>query len=234
MHYPTPLIWAAAITVSSTLASPVNQLDPRAGTTSRLGDYSGSTSSYGDGSGTYVRTDDVGTYASGMKCWTDLFYVSSSYEAKNWVKNDNSIDCNTTSLCASGTITAQQACSWWNLAGSVETEWDIIKDIWSVTGSFNPGGGQSTCTTASSVNTCSWDDKKCHAVWTSNVELVNRGYIRRRCNDQGRDYTAWSKDWNVNSPERTTRLGCGAMCADTVYPGPVPSVSGPQKVRLLI
>lgn len=160
------------------------------------------------------------------------FYVSSSYEAKAWVKDDESIDCATTSVCASGQITAKQACSSWNLAGTVETKFDIIKDIWSVSGSFNPGGGRSSCTTASSTNTCSWDDMKCHALWTSNVELINRGYIRRRCHDKGEDYTAWSKDWNVNSPESTTRLGCGASCTDTQYPGPVPSVPGAQGKKL--
>ncbi|KAL8715458.1 MAG: hypothetical protein Q9220_000792 [cf. Caloplaca sp. 1 TL-2023] len=219
---------AATVMFAPISASPFKQLDARAGTTSTYGDYTGSTSSYGDGSGTYVRTDDVGTYASGVKCWTDLFYVSSEYQAKSWVKNDDSIDCSTTSLCASGTISANQDCSSWNLAGTVETKFDIIKDIWSVTGQFNPGGGQSTCTTASSTNTCSWNDMKCHALWTSNVELVNKGYIRRRCHDKGQDYTAWSKDWNVNSPEKTTRLGCAAMCTDTSYPGPVPAPPGAQ------
>lgn len=44
----------------------------RAGTTAQLGDYTGSTSSYPDGSGTYVDTEDEGTYASGVKCWTDI------------------------------------------------------------------------------------------------------------------------------------------------------------------
>ncbi|CAL8584275.1 hypothetical protein XPA_009880 [Xanthoria parietina] len=228
--YSSSIVMAAAIVFSSAGASPVTQLDARAGTTSKYGDYSGSTSSYGDGSGTYVRTDDVGTYASGVKCWTDLFYVSSSFQAKDWVKNENSIDCALTSFCASGTITGTQSCSWWNLAGSIESEWDIIKDIWSVTGTFNPGGGQSVCETAQSTNTCNWNDMKCHALWTSNVELVNKGYIRRRCHDKGQDYTAWSKDWNVNSPEKTTRLGCGALCTDTQYPGPVPAPPGAQRI----
>ena len=49
-----------------------HELLRRAGTTSYFGDYTGSTSSYPDGSGTYIRSEDVGTYASGIKCWTDL------------------------------------------------------------------------------------------------------------------------------------------------------------------
>ncbi|KAI4188748.1 MAG: hypothetical protein L6R41_001938 [Letrouitia leprolyta] len=221
-------IWQTALLISSALASPAKRLDARAGTTSTYGDYTGSTSSYADGSGTYVRTDDVGTYASGVKCWTDLFYVSSTYQAKAWVKNDDSIDCATTSLCVSGTISSTQHCTSWTLAGTVESKFDIIQDIWSVAGQFNPSGGASTCNTATSSNTCSWNDMKCHALWTSDVELVNKGYVRRRCHDKGKDYTAWGKDWNVVSPEKTTRLGCAALCEDVSYPGPVPSAPGPQ------
>ena len=44
----------------------------RAGTTAQLGDYTGDTSSYPDGSGKYVDSKDQGTYASGVKCWTDI------------------------------------------------------------------------------------------------------------------------------------------------------------------
>lgn len=76
--YSSSIVMAAAIVFSSAGASSVTQLDARAGTTSKYGDYSGSTSSYGDGSGTYVRTDDVGTYASRVKCWTDLVRIHRS------------------------------------------------------------------------------------------------------------------------------------------------------------
>lgn len=45
------------------------------GATDTYGDHTGSTSSHADGSGTYVRSDDEHRYASGDKCWTDLYYV---------------------------------------------------------------------------------------------------------------------------------------------------------------
>ena len=57
----------------------------RAGTTAQLGDYTGSTSSYPDGSGTYVDSKDQGTYASGVKCWTDIVRArpTSSFQRKH-------------------------------------------------------------------------------------------------------------------------------------------------------
>ncbi|KAL8995632.1 MAG: hypothetical protein Q9169_004675 [Polycauliona sp. 2 TL-2023] len=237
----SPFICAAAILFSPAFGSPVNQLDARAGTTGTYGDYSGSTSSYSDGSGTHVSTDDVGTYASGVKCWTDLhllhskanptphqFYVSSSYEAKEWRATSDTVDCALTSFCASGTITGTQKCTSWTLGASIEGKWDVIKKVLDVTGTLNGAGGRFECETAQSTTTCNWDDMKCHALWTSDVELVNKGYVRRRCHDKGQDYTAWSKDWNINSPEKKTRLGCGALCSDTQYPGPVPLPPGAQ------
>ena len=59
------------------------RLFKRAGTTAELGDYTGDTSSYADGSGTYVDSKDQGTYASGVKCWTDI--VSLNLIMKLWV-----------------------------------------------------------------------------------------------------------------------------------------------------
>ena len=73
--------WAFAATIltcpaysypSSGEASSPNELSRRSGTTSFFGDYTGSTSQYPDGSGVYQDSRDVGTYISGVKCWTDL------------------------------------------------------------------------------------------------------------------------------------------------------------------
>ena len=57
---------------SSEARSQSDLLFKRAGTTAQLGDFTGDTSSYPDGSGTYVTSKDQGTYASGVKCWTDI------------------------------------------------------------------------------------------------------------------------------------------------------------------
>ncbi len=67
-----PLVSIALAYPSSEGTSAADTLFKRAGTTAQLGDYTGSTSSYPDGSGTYVDSKDQGTYASGVKCWTDI------------------------------------------------------------------------------------------------------------------------------------------------------------------
>lgn len=79
------IFFAGAAIVPLTLAYPSsegssdsNLLFKRAGTTAQLGDYTGDTSSYPDGSGTYVDSKDQGTYASGVKCWTDIVSLLSA------------------------------------------------------------------------------------------------------------------------------------------------------------
>ncbi|KAH0562814.1 hypothetical protein GP486_002552 [Trichoglossum hirsutum] len=151
-----------------------------------------------------------------------LFYVDKTYEAENWVKHDTSIDCATTQTCASGTVHGRQTCTTWTLGGDIKAEVNIVKDFLTVGGAINGNGGGVKCSTADSTNTCTWNDKGCHAVWTSNVNLVNHGYVRRRCHDKGADYTAWSFDFDVKVPEDQTRIGCAASCSMTTYPDPVP------------
>lgn len=78
----TLLAWAFAglafTTPVFTYPSLAETLEPKrlssrsSATTAYFGDFTGSTSSYADGSGTYDFTQDVGTYASGVKCWTDF------------------------------------------------------------------------------------------------------------------------------------------------------------------
>ena len=64
------------------------RLFKRAGTTAELGDYTGDTSSYPDGSGTYVDSKDQGTYASGVKCWTDIVRLDLINKAMGEGKQD--------------------------------------------------------------------------------------------------------------------------------------------------
>ncbi|KAF6222549.1 hypothetical protein HO173_013358 [Letharia columbiana] len=213
-------------------SSDSNLLFKRAGTTAQLGDYTGSTSSYPDGSGTYVDSKDQGTYASGVKCWTDIFYVTNEYQAQAWTPmKENTIDCALTSTCASSSQDAVQNCGSWSITWGNEIEVDIIEKIGlELQENIDNTWLKSKCVTATVLNTCTWDDKLCHALWTSSVVQVFDGYIRRRCSG-GRsgitsqpDYTAWSKDYSWTQPSPQTRLGCGALCDETTYPEPVPSV----------
>lgn len=87
---------------------------------------------------------------------------------------------------------------------------------------FQASGEQQWCTAAMSQNTCTWNDKGCHALWTSDVVMVSKGYVRRRCSGNNGDYTAWSHDYQISLPDSITRIGCAATCDATTYPGGVP------------
>ncbi|KAI5799910.1 hypothetical protein EDC01DRAFT_648120 [Geopyxis carbonaria] len=205
---------------SLSLAAPSSMV--KRGDFDKYGDYTGSTSSYADGQGTYVRSDDDHRYASGVHCWTDLFYVDRFFESQNWQRDDTSIDCATTENCQSAVVQSSERCATWNLSVEVSADFSIIKDILSVGGGITTEEGGSECVTASSENRCQWNDQMCHAIWTSDVVLVSRGYVRRRCDSKDGDYTAWSKDTEVRTPQNNTRIGCAAKCDDQNYPGAIP------------
>ncbi|ORY11486.1 hypothetical protein BCR34DRAFT_601273 [Clohesyomyces aquaticus] len=189
------------------------------GATDVYGDYSGQWSSYTDGSGTYVNTKDVHRYASGDKCWTDLWYVSSSYKDTDWARQ-GSIDCGTTSECEMGIDKGIETCNEWSIAIEAGVEFNILKDVLSVSGSVTTTYGESRCESVTTKSTCKWDDKSCHAIWSSQKVKVNHGYIRRRCDfhDGKGDQTVWSKDWDVQEKAAELHLGCKAACADGSYP----------------
>jgi hypothetical protein len=79
------------------------------------------------------------------------------------------------------------------------------------------------CKTTSTTNTCTWNDKACHALWTSNVVMRHYNYVRRRCGSKGNDRTVWSYDFDIDDPQDDTRLGCAATCSMNDYPSPVPA-----------
>ncbi|KAF8244536.1 hypothetical protein K440DRAFT_663447 [Wilcoxina mikolae CBS 423.85] len=202
-----------------------HEIEARAAPFFDFGDWTGTLSSYTDGEGSYVRSGDdyhYGFAGTGVHCWTDLFYVKKYYEAESWVRDATSIDCATTQSCQSAKVKSNQRCASWSLGGEANINVDIIKDFLSVGGAFNGSGGQTTCTIATTSDSCTWADQKCHAVWTSDVVLVSQGYVRRRCSSKNGDYTAWSKDVEFRTPEDQTRIGCAASCSDATYPGPLP------------
>ncbi|PVH95314.1 hypothetical protein DM02DRAFT_617970 [Periconia macrospinosa] len=208
--------------LSSVTALPSLEIVEKRGATDTYGDYTGQWSTYKDGEGKYVRSDDVHRYASGDKCWTDLFYVSSEVKQTDWEKK-TTIDCASTSECETGLNDGVQSCNEWSIAISVGAEVGIIKDILSVSTEITTTYGESTCEMMGTTATCKWDDKKCHSVWASQEVTVNKGYIRRRCNflnDREGDKTVWSKNWEVQmkaSNSDAIHLGCGASCSATKY-----------------
>jgi hypothetical protein len=83
--------------------------------------------------------------------------------------------------------------------------------------------GDSSCITVNTSFQCTWSDKQCHSLWTSDVSFVGQGYVARRCRINGHDQFVCAKDYEFSSPTEITRLGCAALCSDDSYPGPVPT-----------
>lgn len=213
----TPILAAAMAAVL-----PLTQAYPsttKRGATDTYGDYTGSTSSHADGSGTYIRSDDVHRYASGDKCWTDLFYTSRSTKTTAY-KREGSIDCASSSECEAGIDTGVETCTEWSITVSAGVEMNILKDILSVSASTEVTNAESKCEALTTSKTCKWTDQACHAIWSSMRVGVNHGYVRRRCDfqDGKGDQTVWSKDWEVSEKAGEIELGCNASCDAGSYP----------------
>lgn len=212
MHSQT-LLFAALALLPPTLAHPT--LTTR-GATDTYGDFTGSTSTHADGSGTYVRSDDTHTYASGDKCWTDLYYVSSSNSNTEWTRQGE-IQCAGTSECEAGVDSGVQTCNEWSISVSAGVEASIMKDLLSVSATTTVTEGWSKCETVATSKRCKWQDGACHAIWSGMSARVDHGYIRRRCNKGNGDETVWSKDWDVKEKSGMLSLGCLAGCDATSY-----------------
>jgi len=204
-------------------APAIKQRSPQAlverGATDTFGDYTGQWTQYEDGSGTYLRTEDEHRYASGVKCWTDFFYISSYFKNTDW-KRGGSIDCGNSQTCDLGIDQGVQTCNSWSIAVSAGAEFTLIKDVFSVSSSVTYTHGEQKCETVSTKSTCRWDDQGCHAIWSSQKVRVSQGYIRRRCDEQTgeENKTVWSKDWDLEDKAEELGLGCKASCADDSYP----------------
>lgn len=192
------------------------------GATDTYGDFTGQKSSYEDGSGKYVRSDDTHRYASGDKCWTDLYFVKSSWKNTNWNRASTQ-DCPPGATCVLGINNGVQTCQEWSISVSVGVDATIVKDVLAISGSVTNTYGESKCESVTTTNTCSMekkDEKKCYAIWTSQNVRVDHGYIRRRCDfhDGKGDQTVWSKDYDLTHKAKELNIGCN-QCSDTNYSG---------------
>lgn len=194
------------------------------------GDWTGDTSRWTDGYGTYVDSKDIYHYASGVKCWTDLFYADSEYVADNWERTDTSLDCRSTENCQIQTAESAQHCTGYTNTVSFDTEIETKVSVkllaeakWKVKGGYKHDWSDQQCTQAQASTQCRWNDQKCHTAWVSNVDVVVHAYYRRRCSSKNGDYTAWSHDIDFHHPSTETRMGCAATCDTESYPDAIPA-----------
>ena len=119
---------AIALT-SSSLAFPLN--DPSTSSLSKRledGQYppnSGGT--YTGFEGTYLTSDSVHHYASGVKCWTNYMLVSQTKSLDPYKDASGAINCASTSECSSKTASGVETCEAWSTSLSAGVEGEIFK-----------------------------------------------------------------------------------------------------------
>jgi len=209
MHYIKSSALLAIALASCSLAAPLleesinnNRLSKRL----EDGQYNANSGgTYTGDEGTYITSDSVHRYASGVKCWTDYMLVSQEKSSDGYKDASGPINCASTSECSSETASGVETCETWSTSLNAGIEGEIF--------SFGVQAGYELqkCHTASSARTCTWDDGKCHRVTTAQEVVVQKGYQRRRCNDKG-DYTAWLKDFEHRVPTKYAALSCDNAC----------------------
>jgi hypothetical protein len=164
---------------------------------------------YTDGEGTYINSDSVHHYASGVKCWTDYFLVSQHLYSGPWERASGDIYCTGTSSCEVAQLLGTQHCTTTTLTLS-STIGDGMDSL-----ALAVGYDIQNCNTASDTTYCTWTDGNCHVVWTQPQWVAQSGYERRRCSSDSGDYTAWMQDFERDSPTSQITYGCGSSCGDT-------------------
>ncbi|KAI9923900.1 hypothetical protein ASPWEDRAFT_170467 [Aspergillus wentii DTO 134E9] len=165
-------------------------------------------SQYTDGEGTYVNSDSIHHYASGVKCWNDWYVVNQDITYSPWQVASGKVYCSGTEQCQVTKMTGDQTCE----TSSIEISAGIQSDIFNM--GVSAGYEVQNCNQAQDTTFCTWNDDQCHVVWTQQQLFRTQGYTRRRCSDKG-DYTAWMKDYEWTAPTNSVNYGCGSSCDDS-------------------
>jgi hypothetical protein len=160
---------------------------------------------YNGEEGTYIKSDSVHHYASGVKYCTDYMVVSQEIGHDALERASGNFYCATASQCSSESTTGIETCE--VVSGGVSA--GIGNEIFNF--GVSAGYELSTCKTASEAQTCGWEDDLCHYVTTAQQVLISKGYQRRRCDDNG-DYTAWLKDFEHRAPMQFADVHCENLC----------------------
>ncbi|KAM0702224.1 hypothetical protein Q7P35_011134 [Cladosporium inversicolor] len=207
MHYIKSSALLAIALASYSFAAPLDEsINNKLSKRLEDGQYNANSGgTYNGDEGTYITSDSVHRYASGVKCWTDYMLVSQEKSSDGYKDASGPINCASTSECSSETASGVETCESWSTSLNAGVEGEIF--------SFGVQAGYELqkCHTASGARTCTWDDGGCHRVTTAQEVVVQKGYQRRRCDDGG-DYTAWLKDFEHRVPTEYAALSCDNTC----------------------
>jgi len=188
----------AVVAVATPTSVQFNTVDKRAALFPQFGDHTGEQSKYKEGTGTYVVSADEYSYAGGRgaHCWTEFWVVSNRVEPSAWRRDYHSVDCATTSACVIPEVESTFNCTSWEAGAHVTftTGRDIMSKVFGYEGSLEFGGqgDKEHCVSAEATASCEWDDKLCHQPWRFDMQRIDEGYVRRRCDSKKGEYTAWT------------------------------------------
>ncbi|KAB8270063.1 hypothetical protein BDV30DRAFT_229308 [Aspergillus minisclerotigenes] len=164
---------------------------------------------WNDGEGTYVGSDSVHHYASGVKCWNDYFVVQQEITYGSWEAASGKTYCTGTQICQVSKMMGAQHCK----SISISVTAGISSDLFNA--GVSAGYDVQDCSQATDTTACTWNDGGCHIVWTQQQQLSQTGYTRRRCSSKDGDYTAWMQDFTNVIPTSYINYGCGSSCDDS-------------------
>lgn len=81
---------------------------------------------YNGDEGTYITSDSVHRYASGVKCWTDYMLVLQEKSMDGYKDASGAINCASTSECSSGTASGVETCESWSTSLNTGIEGEIF------------------------------------------------------------------------------------------------------------
>ncbi|KAF7555242.1 hypothetical protein G7Z17_g2307 [Cylindrodendrum hubeiense] len=171
---------------------------------------------YSDDSGEYAASDSVThpyRFPRIRKCWYDYFVNEASIEYLPWQKAAGDIYCSGTSLCTTTKLNGGQYCQSRSEAVSISVGAEIEGFSMGLSVTFTDT--EEHCVTASDTTACSWNDAKCHTIWTQQQVLRQSGYRRQRCNWGNGDETQCMADWTMDTPTTFINYGCGSECTDS-------------------
>ncbi|KAG9231471.1 hypothetical protein BJ875DRAFT_486979 [Amylocarpus encephaloides] len=184
------------------------------------------------------------------RCWTEQWWVETEIVFENWKNTGFAIDCAKTSSCSTTTIDLGQTCTSHSVSNDNGFEQGIegklefaIASGGKFTIGTNPkysykhseGDTSTICTSESSQARCTFDDEKCHSVWSAQRNMKIHGHLQRVCyrgndsngiqqntkRDDGtyvRGQLGYSFTYPINK-----MVGCAALCGDQTYPDPTPA-----------
>ncbi|KFZ01851.1 hypothetical protein V500_00593 [Pseudogymnoascus sp. VKM F-4518 (FW-2643)] len=96
------------------------------------------------------------------------------------------------------------------------------------------GGSYQACNSRTNVDSCTWDDTKCHSMWGAAQTTTVHGYKRLSCDfpvaiegpPQRPDgnFTVGIQNFNFPLPG-STFISCSGTCATSNFPGLLPAVN---------